>query len=346
MSSIPAPSEIVRDARWLAQALDPGAGMVRLVEMDREAYRSSSFLDDRMLEQNHRAGIVPWAAIAGAIAPDARRDARWIFHIGHVGSTLVSRLLGELGEVLSLREPRILRDLALTAPEQRAPLIAPTQALVSRTFAPSETAVVKATSMCSEIAGELMPGEARALFLFARPRAYIATILAGENSWRELEMMASSREQRLAARGILLAGARESHAHLAAMAWACEMSALEAASEARLGAGIAWCEFDAMLGEMTAALGETARHLGLSAAPEQLNAIAAGPLMHRYSKAMEYEYSPQLRQDLLREAAAANGADIDSAMAMLEAAAAGSPLLARALERGERRMECIESCPS
>ena len=38
---------------------------------------------------------------------DMRSDARWIFHIGHVGSTLVSRLLGELDEVLAIREPRL-----------------------------------------------------------------------------------------------------------------------------------------------------------------------------------------------------------------------------------------------
>ena len=48
---------------------------------------------------------------------DLRSDARWIFHIGHVGSTLVSRLLGELAGVLAIREPRLLRDLALTPPE-------------------------------------------------------------------------------------------------------------------------------------------------------------------------------------------------------------------------------------
>ena len=42
---------------------------------------------------------------------DRASDARWIFHIGHVGSTLISRLLGELEGVLSVREPRSLRDL-------------------------------------------------------------------------------------------------------------------------------------------------------------------------------------------------------------------------------------------
>jgi hypothetical protein len=35
MSSVPTPDEIARDAHWLAQALGPATGMVRLIAMDR-----------------------------------------------------------------------------------------------------------------------------------------------------------------------------------------------------------------------------------------------------------------------------------------------------------------------
>src|SRR3954462_12089010 len=119
MSSAPTAEEIASDARWLAQALDPASGVVRLVAMDRESYRAASFLDDRLLQQPVDAQILPWPQVAAAIEPGARQDARWIFHIGHVGSTLVSRLLGELGGVLAVREPRLLRDLALSPAEVR-----------------------------------------------------------------------------------------------------------------------------------------------------------------------------------------------------------------------------------
>src|SRR5882672_12413594 len=104
MSSVPTAAEIARDARWLIQALDPAVGMVRLIEMDREVYRQTSFLDDRMLQAAVNPQLAQWSLVEAAIASDARRDARWIFHIGHVGSTLISRLLGELDGVLSVRE--------------------------------------------------------------------------------------------------------------------------------------------------------------------------------------------------------------------------------------------------
>src|SRR5687768_10225877 len=111
MSVQPLPDNWTDDAGWLAQALDPKARLIRLVRMDEAAYRGASFLDDRMFATQQEARLCPLdEAMVQAVAA-GRDDARWIFHIGHVGSTLVARLLGELDGVLSIREPRSLRDL-------------------------------------------------------------------------------------------------------------------------------------------------------------------------------------------------------------------------------------------
>ena len=332
MSSAPSSQEIARDATWLAQALDPATGNARLVAMDREAYRAASFLDDRVLQQPVDAQIVPWPLVEEAAASELRHDARWIFHIGHVGSTLVSRLVGELDGVLAIREPRLLRDLALSPPDVRRRYLAPVAKLMSRTFASGETACVKATSFASEIAPELVPPGERTLFMYATPRNYIASILAGENSVQELRMLAASRAQRLARRVSVL-GPAHNDAELAAIAWATEMTALESAADAMTDRQIAWADFDRMLDDMEAELGRIAEFFGFTAQTDQIQEIAHGPLMQRYSKALEYEYSPNLRRDLIAEATAAHRAEIDGALAMLSQAAEKSPLLARALAR-------------
>src|SRR5690349_1552256 len=145
MSSAPTSEEIARDATWLAQALDPSAGNARLIAMDRESYRAASFLDDRILQQPVDAQVMSWTVIEEAITDELRSDARWIFHIGHVGSTLLSRLLGELTGVLAIREPRLLRDLALSPPAVSEGYIRPVARLMSRTFADDDLACVKAT---------------------------------------------------------------------------------------------------------------------------------------------------------------------------------------------------------
>ena len=331
MSSAPTADAIARDATWLAQALDPTEGAARLVAMDRDSYRAASFLDDRFLQGPVDAQIVPWTLIEEAVSEDMRSDARWIFHIGHVGSTLVSRLLGEIEGVLSVREPRLLRDLALTPHEVRGRYVAPVARLMSRTFADEEIACVKATSFASEIAPELVPAGERALFMFATPRNYVASILAGENSVQELQILAGRRAQRLNSRGIYLPA--QSQAGQAAIAWAAELTALEAAAEAMPDRNIAWADFDIMLGSMEAELTRVADFFGFGTA--QVAEIAAGPLMARYSKALEYEYSPNLRRELIGEASERFGPDIDAALAMLRSAADKSRLLQRALARAE-----------
>lgn len=270
------------------------------------------------------------------MADQTRQDARWIFHIGHVGSTLVSRLLGEPPDVLALREPRLLRDLALSPAEVRSRYVAAVPKLMSRAFGANQLACVKATSFVSEIAPELVPPGERALFMYATPANYIGSILAGENSVKELRLLATTRAQRLRRR-VPLPGAAGSDAELAAVAWACEMTALEQASEDMTDRQIAWADFDRMLNGMETELARIVGFLGFDAEGAKIEEIARGPLMRRYSKALEYDYSADLRRDLIAEATEQQRADIERALAMLRSAAEESPLLARALARAEER---------
>ena len=144
-----------------------------------------------------------------AITGDFATDARWIFHIGHVGSTLVSRLLGEIEGVLSIREPRLLRDLALTPADVRSRYIAPVPRLMSRTFAETKSRASRRRASRARSRAELVPPGERALFMYATPRNYVASILAGENSVKELHAARRPRGHSGSnARGIYLARPR------------------------------------------------------------------------------------------------------------------------------------------
>src|SRR5207253_1483875 len=234
-----------------------------------------------MLQAPHDAQLIPWPIVEQATADKLHSDARWIFHIGHVGSTLVSRLLGEIDNVLAIREPRLLRDLALSPADVRSGYIGPIAKLMSRTFAPDEFACVKTTSFASEIAPELVPPGQRALFMYAAPRNYIASILAGENSVLELHALFPLRTAWMRQRGIDLPSTGND-AGLAALAWATAMTALEAAAEGMPDRLIAWADFDAMLLDMPAELARVAGFFGFCASEQQLRSIATGPLMARY----------------------------------------------------------------
>ena len=86
---------------------------------------------------------------------------------------------------------------------------------------------------------------------------------------------------------------------------------------------------------MEGSLRRFADFFGFEASDERLRDIANGPLTGRYSKATEYEYSPQLRRDLLNEAARRHASEIESALAMLDLAAETAPLLRKALDRAQ-----------
>ena len=60
--------------------------------------------------------------------------------------------------------------------------------------------VLGAGSFVSEIAPELVPSGERALFMYATPQNYVASILAGENSVKELRILRSVRAERSASR--------------------------------------------------------------------------------------------------------------------------------------------------
>ena len=328
MSSAPTPQEIWDSARWLAQAVDRKAGLIRFVEMTPDAYRDASFLDDRMFQQPRVSHELAWDDVTAAMPPNARRDARWIFHIGRVGSTLIARLLGELDGVLSIREPRALRDLNFRPADETATYVPAVQALFSRTFAPGEGALVKTTSSVCEMARELMSENQPTLFLYTSARSYISGILAG-NSRKELLERARARARRAASRGARLPPPR-SEADLAAAAWAAEMTALETAD----GAAVLWADFDRVLDDLEGSLRTVANFLGFDASDRQVTEIASGPLTRRYSKDTQVEYGADRRRELLSAAEKRYRSDIDAALAMLVKAAETSPLLLQALDRG------------
>jgi hypothetical protein len=335
---MPVPTDLASAPRWYPHRLDPATGQLLIVERSEDDLRAASFLDDRSLKPGEAQHLLAWDEVAAAIPADARRDVQYIFHIGHVGSTLISRLLGELPGVLALREPLLLRtlfDAHLHGAETwLAGRLDPATALLSRCFRPEQRALVKATSFVAEIAPRLVPAGSGALLLYSPAQRYLENILAGEASRRELHALADGRLKRLHRRlgpsGWPPVGAGE--AEKAALGWACEMTALGAAA-AGLGERARWLDFDAFLAAPAASLAGIARDFGHPCGPADAERLTAGPLMGRYSKALEYEYTPQLRAAVLAQSRAENRAAIAAALKWLDVAGRRFPALAECLER-------------
>jgi hypothetical protein len=283
------------------------------------------------------------------VPADARRDVQYIFHIGHVGSTLISRLLGELPGIFALREPLIVRTFdemlaergrpeALWDPASLPARLDVMTALLSRTFRPGQRAMVKATSFASESAAALVPAGSKALLLHVSPQRYIETILAGENSRRDLGATAPARLKRLHRRSgghrwnlwEMNEGART------AMAWAAEVTSLAQAEEGLPEGSTFWMDFDSFLAAPAERLQALAAFFGAELDPAGAGQLARHPLMSRYSKATDHEFGPKQRAALLAEARRDHAETIAAGLGWLEAAARDVPAIARCLEAPAR----------
>jgi len=182
------------------QKLDLARGAALLVQLNESAYRAASFLDDRILTPGLKGAWTSLESVLGAAgAGAASKPLHFIFHTGHVGSTLLSRLLDESGCVLSLREPLPLRTLAdardvlgsqesLLSPTDYERLERALLQLWSRGYGGTHSVILKATSSACRIATPLLERlpSARAVYLNLGAEPYLATLLAGKNSGIDL----------------------------------------------------------------------------------------------------------------------------------------------------------------
>src|SRR5438874_2465213 len=161
MNSSISAAELAGSASLYAQKLDVDRGALFLVRLEPSQYRAASFLDDRILDGAVAIGWVPYAPVEAVARHIIPLPLHFIFHAGHVGSTLLSRLLDEVPGLLGLREPLPLRRLADLHDRQGDDarfrgLLATLLSLWGRGFDGSEMVVLKATSNTGRIAPQLL----------------------------------------------------------------------------------------------------------------------------------------------------------------------------------------------
>lgn len=337
---------LARSPELFPLALDTRSDSVTLVGLTRQDYVLASFLDERALPLARSRRVVPCSEIELAVDQANLPEAiDYIFHIGHVGSTLLSRLIGAHPCAFSLREPAILRTLAQihsAHPQSPGPWNSGTferrlsafVRLYSRTFDADARAIVKATSFVSELAPGILTRRTRprALLVFVRPESYLATILGGENAPMESKALAPMRLQRLEKRlGHSLARAGQfSLGETIALGWLCEMTALAVARRAG-AAQTLLVDFERFLAAPEVILSACLSHLGLAVSDNTIAAIVSSPLMRRYAKAPEHAYDTALRAAVLAQARATRGEEIRRGLDWIESLAKEHPLVEEAL---------------
>jgi len=318
---------------------------VYLIEADTAFYSDAAFLDQRAIRPGMQGN---WASLEEVRAQTGAALAQpmgLIFHVGHCGSTLISRALGLLDGMFSLREPLPLRDLAhfwtdrdtVWSRKNSASIMedmALMRALWSRTPNSGEKSILKATSFCSLLAAPWLTQfpKDRAVSLSMAPEIYISTVLGAPAYITDLAGGAKPRMASLMeAIGTSLPSLHSMSAgELAAMTYLAEMTNMQLASEVA-GARVLQLDFDRYLKDPAASLAALARHFGHPADKQSIATALRNPILGRYSKATDYSFSAQDRRDRLAASRAENSGEITKGMNWLVDFARTHELTASAL---------------
>lgn len=327
------------DPEFLSFKLDLVARRVLLVRLSAVQRREAAFLDERALPQGADGGWLPMdALLAAKCKPSINADA--IFHIGHCGSTLLSRLLDSWTNVQGLREPLPLRTLAeawpgLTqpgsrlSPEEASRLLQALWTRWSRPLPPATRAVVKATSSCNGLIASLLEQQSsvRAVLLDMPLRPYLATLLKSPGSVLDAAAAAAERLQYLYARGFGegLALHALSLPEQCAMGWLAERVRFNELACGEHGTRVLRVDFETLLAQPETTLHAIAAYLGLD--PTGVCAAMTSPAWGRYSKAQAHDYGRDDRAHDLALAAERHRDEIAAGVTWVETFMRRHPVL-------------------
>lgn len=294
------PAEILADPNYLPFRLDLVERRVLFIRIDKEARQNAAFLDDRLLTGNAQGA---WLALDALPAPVAMPPLHFIFHIGHCGSTLLSRLLQSWPRVQSLREPLPLRTLA-EARQQLGRDIArfPTTqwqdvlhtllALWARPLPGIDVTTLKATSSCNGLIEPILAtaSASQAILLDMPLEPYLATLFKSPDSVRDAAAAAPERLAflRESLQDELLSLNALSLPQLCAMGWLAEQLRFSGLSQGEYASRVLRVRFDALLQQPEPTLRRIAAHLGWAA--DAVPAVMASAAWGRYSKAQDHAY--------------------------------------------------------
>lgn len=312
-----------------------------LVNLTVEECKKASFLDQRCLTPSTKGLWVPWSAVADAILPEGSTP-NYIFHVGHCGSTLLSRLLDCAAGTICLREPLPLRTLAqdmADVKDGRSFLSVEEQLLrldiLTKLWGRSdENVIIKATSICTDLMPHMLRHrvDAKAVFIYNNPQTHLETLLAGQGSLTSLKGFSQLRIQRLRnITGLDLKLECLNIGELAALSWLSETTRITEAM-VTLSSQVLLVDFDVMLASQEKTLAKIFEHLNISVSAELVSGALNSSVMHTYSKAPDYQFNSTTRAVKLAEARVSYKAEITAGLIWIESLAKHSPLVARTLE--------------
>lgn len=312
-----------------------------LVRLDKAAIDAASFLDDRALPEGAQGLVVPLDAALDALAAIEPRPMDGIFHVARCGSTLVSRLIGELPANQQKRESLAWLACAVWArfvgprvtERAYAALFEGTSRALARPLQDGDRVIVKSTSVGANLMGRVLEREPtqKCLALTLPLERWLASVIGDESSRDNVHHYAAywlgdldikRPDAGLRERPLSL-GERLAAAWCAPMLWFGE-------AQRQAPERVKVCDVDRLLEHPAVGIAALNAFHGLGAGSARIAEVAQGPLLERYSKDPAEPFDRAAREARIDAARQAHAEEIRAGMAFAERFAS-DPLIAEHL---------------
>jgi len=328
---------------FLLQNYDLANRRALVLRVNETVYREASFLDDRIFNPQMEGFWLPLESVLQETSHLTPGKPHYIFHVGHCGSTLISRLLAELPNCLPLREPMSLLTLAVARREldrasswvttsQWNQLLQTAISSLARTYRTSDRSLIKATSNAGnllDIISATFDGNSRILMMHISLESLLAAML------RTQDLRASI--------------------HAYSPAWIMDFCRLTGRDDVRLAdlddaqqITVKWLTLLMLFMQtQTAKPGQTrmlnfedflmhpeeqfmniAKFFELESRPDKARQLVNGPLMQTYSKIPTQNYNPTQRSSELQDARQKFQLEIRAGLEWAETLCRNTPALA------------------
>lgn len=336
-------ADIRDDPSWYLGNIDIPGQKAIITHFSESHYRAVSFLDERGLTADsvlYEYQLQEFQKNFCNNAPGSNKLG-FIFHIGHCGSTLLSRALAASNAFLPLREPLPIRTLADYLRNQEnstcelssadwEKLASTVLSAMSRRFNDAQLPIIKATSTCNNLIHPLLAenAERKAILLFIPLDRYLATILSSDMGLRDARIQAASAEidwKAMQDQGQVRLSALQP-AEIISLEWLSNMAYfLRAKTE--FPSQVYLLDFEGFLSDYADQLKKLCRFLGRSGDSEILIAEYLS-IAGRYSKRPKVSYSASAREARLALARTNFDAPIRVGMGWAESRISETPWLA------------------
>jgi hypothetical protein len=268
---------------------------VEFVRMDRAAYERSIFCDHRISTKNGERRIAPWSALEelADLCPVRGRSPNFVFHIAHCGSTLLARALDRPGRTIVIREPYILRELAVAAAVGKSDKVwrykvSSTSRLLSRRYGQESVAIVKANVPVNFILQDLLAvnDDPASIALYYPLEKYLIAVLRSADHQRWVSGVVNELKNPI----LKLAPVwPRTIAEAAASLWFAQIAAFQQA----LGAyeNLKSLNAAVFLAAPGPCLAAAFSHFGVAQSADEIAAIATSDLFKQYSKDPSQSFS-------------------------------------------------------